>query len=88
MTASAHLEIRAGMPAEEIANLRTLTRRFHFLPLRLDYARALDLNGRLPEAEHEIQILHGLYQPYRFKLIEQQWRNWLHENQLVVRAPD
>jgi O-antigen ligase len=88
MTASAHLEIRAGMPAEEIANLRTLTRRFHFLPLRLDYARALALNGRLPEAEHEIQILHGLYQPYRFKLIEQQWRNWLHENQLVVRAPD
>ena len=88
MTATAHLEIRAGMPAEQIENLRTVTRRFHFLPLRLDYARALALNGRLPEAEHEIQILRGLYQPYRFKLIEQQWRNWLRENQLPVRAPD
>jgi O-antigen ligase len=88
VTASAHLEIRAGMPAEEIEHLRTLTRRFHFLPLRLDYARALALNGRLAEAEHEIRILHGLYQPYRFQLIEQQWRNWLRENRLPDRAPD
>ncbi len=47
MTATARLEIRAGMPAEQIENLRTVTRRFHFLPLRLDYARALALNGRL-----------------------------------------
>jgi O-antigen ligase len=82
------LAAMTAMPAEQIENLRTVTRRFHFLPLRLDYARALALNGRLPEAEHEIQILHGLYQPYRFKLIEQQWRNWLREHQLSDRAPD
>ena len=85
MTATARLEIRAGMPAEQIENLRIVTRRFHFLPLRLDYARALALNGRLAEAEHEIQILHGLYLPNRFKLIDQQWRNWLREHQLPDR---
>ncbi len=87
MTSTAHLEIRAGMPAAQIENLRVVTRRFHFLPLRMDYARALALNGRLAEAEHEIQILHGLYQPYRFRIIEQQWRNWLREHQLPDRAP-
>ena len=87
MTATAQLEIRAGMPAAQIENLRTVARRFHYLPPRLDYARALALNGRLAEAELEIQILHNLYSANRFKLIDQQWRNWLREHQLPDRAP-
>jgi hypothetical protein len=76
------------MPAEQIATLHDVARRFHFLPPRLDYARALALNGRLAEAEHEIRILHGLYSVNRFNVIDQEWRDWLREHQLPSRAPD
>jgi len=88
MSAGMNLEIRAGMPAEQIESMHSVARRFHFLPPRLDYARALALNGRMAEAEHEIQILQSLYSANRFKLIDQQWRSWLREHQLPDRPPN
>ncbi len=87
MSANMTLEIRAGMPAEQIENLRTVARRFHYLPPRLDYARVLALNGRLADAEQEIQILHNLYSESRFKRIDLEWRNWLREHQLPDKVP-
>ena len=83
LNATAHFNIRAGMPAEQIASLHTVARRFHILPIRMDYARALALNGRLDEANHELQILHGLYPDVVFKQIDAQWQDWLRENRLV-----
>lgn len=91
LNASAHLELRRGMPEEQIEQLHVLARRFHLLPTRMDYAKALWLNGRMAEAEHELQIIRGVYHPAQFALIERDWRAWKDEHRAEVapqpRAP-
>ena len=85
LNATAHIKVRAGMPAEQIASLRVVARRFHILPIRMDYARSLALNGRVPEAQHELDIIRGLYPPTQFEMIDRDWRDWLRENRIVIR---
>ena len=84
LNASAHFELRRGMPAEQIEQLHVLARRFHLLPTRVDYAKALWLNGRMAEAENELQIIRGVYPPSQFALIERDWRAWKEEHRADV----
>ena len=74
---TAHFQIRTGMPHEEIALLGLVARRFHLLPTRIDYAKALALNGRMDEAEHELRLIRGIYHPVLYQSIEQDWEQWL-----------
>jgi hypothetical protein len=77
LNASAEFVVRAEMPAAQLIAMRKLARRFHILSTRLEYARALALNGRLPEAEHELQIIRSSYEGERGARIEREWRAWL-----------
>lgn len=77
LNASAEFVVSVDMPAAELTALRNLARRFHILSTRLDYAKALALNGRLPEAEHELQIIRSSYEGERGARIEREWRAWL-----------
>ena len=51
LNTSAHFKVRPGMPADELVQLGRLARRFHLLPIRIEYAKALALNGRMAEAQ-------------------------------------
>ena len=51
LNASAHYKIRPHMSVDELKQLGRLARRFHVLPTRIDYAKALALNGPIAEAE-------------------------------------
>jgi O-antigen ligase len=84
LNASAHFEIGPGMPVERIETLRVLARRFHILSTRLDYARALALNGRLVEAEAELVIIRSVYDAARYERIRQEWDTWLRAKQLIA----
>lgn len=55
------------MPPERIEELQILARRFHLLPTRMDYAKALWLNGRQADAENELRI-------------EREWQAWKEEH--------
>lgn len=88
LNASAHVELRAGMPSEQIERLHVLARRFHLLPTRMDYAKALALNGRAAEAEQEIQIIRSAYHPAYFVRIEEEWQRWKDEHHGDLKAPD
>jgi|CXWL01.1.fsa_nt_gi hypothetical protein len=81
LNASAHYEIKPGMPAAQINALHTLARRFHILSSRLDYAKALALNGRLNEAEAELLIIRSVYDPARYERIRRDWLLWLKSSQ-------
>lgn len=76
LNASAHDEIERGMTFEQIERLGRLARRFHLLPTRVDYAKALALNGRLAEAQAEMQMIRGIYHPALWAKIEQDWLDW------------
>ena len=77
LNSSARTQIAPGMPAAQLEELRRLARRFHILSIRLDYAKALALNGRAVEAANEMQIIRSVYHPSRFDQIERNWRTWL-----------
>ena len=87
LNASAHIVLRPGMPPEEIEALHVVARRFHLLPTRLDYAKALALNGRLAEAEGELRIIRGIYHPLLYARIERDWRDWLQEHRGEIAGP-
>lgn len=87
LNASSHFELRPGMPPEQIEQLHVLARRFHLLPTRVDYAKALWLNGRMEDAENELQIIRGVYHPAQFALIERDWRAWKDEHRAEVAPP-
>ena len=74
------IQVEPGLPEEQIEQLHVLARRFHLLPTRMDYAKALWLNGRMAEAEHELQIIRGVHHPAKFALIERDWRAWKEEH--------
>jgi hypothetical protein len=82
LNATARFDIRAGMPSAQIQDLAVVARRFHILPIRMDYARALALNGRQADAEHELQVIRGIYAPVIYERIEAEWQRWLRENGL------
>ncbi len=90
LNASAHLKLRRGMPPEEIEQLHVLARRFHLLPTRVDYAKALWLNGRMAEAENELQIIRGVYHPAVFARIEGDWLAWkeAHRGDVAPQTPE
>ena len=77
LNASAKLPARAGMSADELARMRMLARRFHIISTRLDYARALALNGRLAEAEAELVIVRSVCPPQQWAKVHRQWDSWL-----------
>ena len=83
---SAHFEPRRGMPTEQIDKLGQLARRFHLLPTRFTYAKALALNGRMPEAEHELLTIRSLYHPAVYDAIERDWQDWLKQNPSVPES--
>ena len=72
-------EIRPGMPPDQIERLGRLARRFHLLPTRIDYAKALALNGRMVDAQAELQMIRGIYHPSLWAQIERDWLDWLEE---------
>lgn len=79
LNASSHFVIRSGMPVDEIEKLGQLARRFHLLPTKFAYAKALALNGRRQEAAQEMQTIRNIYQPAAYAAIEREWNNWLTE---------
>lgn len=78
---TAHYELRPGMPEHQINDLHAVARRFPELPIRMDYAKALALNGMRTRAEQELQIIRSLYAPTSFHLIVLDWEAWLKENE-------
>ena len=87
LNVSSNFELRAGMPPEQIEQLHRLARRFHLLPTRIDYAKALALNGRAAEAEHELRIIRSAYPPAQYERIERDWRAWQEEHRGELTAP-
>lgn len=81
---SAHFEPRPGMPPEQIDKLGRLARRFHLLPTRFTYAKALALNGRMPEAQHELMTIRSIYRPEVYAAIERDWQAWLKQYPTLV----
>lgn len=74
------------MPPERIEELHILARRFHLLPTRMDYAKALWLNGRQADAENELRIIRGVYHLSQFARIEREWQAWKEEHHGDVAA--
>jgi hypothetical protein len=70
------------MPSEQLEQLHSVARRFHLLSSRVDYAKALALNGRLPEAESEISMIRGVYHPAVFAPIRREWDMWRDANHI------
>lgn len=87
LNASARIRPRRGMPESEIEQLHVLARRFHLLPTRVDYAKSLWLNGRMADAENELQIIRGVYPPSHFAYIEKEWTMWKDEHRAEVAPP-
>jgi hypothetical protein len=86
LNTSSHFEIRRGMPPEQIEQLHVLARRFHLLPTRMDYAKALALNGHGDEAEHELAIIKGVHHPALYARIDADWRAWKDEHRAELNA--
>lgn len=88
LNASTQFQIAPGMAPSEIEQLGRLARRFHLLPTRFEYAKALALNGRRAEADAELQILRGIHHPSQWVRIERDWQDWLaSQPALAVPAP-
>ena len=85
LNASAHYSIRAGMPASEIDTLRRVARRFHLLPSRIAYAKALALNGSMPQALAELRMMQSVLPVAHYAQVDRDWRAWLAENEAALR---
>ena len=86
LNATAHYVIGPHMPAEQLQNLGRVAHRFHILPIRLDYAKALALNGQLGAAEAELQVIRSVLHPALYQPIDNRWRDWLRENAAAIDA--
>ena len=87
LNASAKLPARTGMTADELARMRLLARRFHIISTRLDYAKALALNGHLAQAEAELVIVRSVSRPEQWAKVRRQWDSWLESQPASVRRP-
>jgi O-antigen ligase len=86
LNACSHIQVRSGMPADEIVQLGRAARRFHLLPSRIEYAKALALNGRGTEAQVELQMLRGVYHPDLWVQIERDWLGWQAQHHAELSA--
>ena len=77
LNASAQVVAKPGMSPAQIESMHRLARRFHILSVRLEYAKALALNGRMAEAELEMQIIRSVCPPATYQSLERHWRSWL-----------
>jgi hypothetical protein len=84
LNASASIRIAPGMSPADLELLHRLARRFHILSTRLDYAKALALNGRMADARTELQVIRSVYHPALYAGIEQHWRQWLQANATLI----
>jgi len=84
LNASATIRIAPGMSPADLERLHRLARRFHILSTRLDYAKALALNGRMADAQAELQVIRSVYHPASYEGIEQHWRQWLQANAAFI----
>jgi hypothetical protein len=80
-------KLKPHMTQEQLDQMRRVARRFQNVAVQIDYAKALALNGRMPEARHELDILRGLYDPPQYEAIEEQWRDWLDEKKAELSKP-
>lgn len=80
LNATAHYVIGPHMPPEQLQNLGRVAHRFHILTTRLDYAKALALNGRLGAADAELQVIRSVLHPALYRPIDDRWRDWLRAN--------
>jgi hypothetical protein len=78
---TAHYDIAPGMPPDQLAQLGIVARRFHLLATKIDYAKALALNGDRAGAEAQLVMIRSIYHPTVFRLIDIQWREWLESEQ-------
>lgn len=72
-------DLHPGMSIAELDEMRSVARRVQNPAVQIDYAKALFLNGRSSEAQHELEILRSIYSPESFAAIENEWRTWLAE---------
>ncbi len=86
LNASARIKIAPGLSPEEMQGLKALARRFHMISTRLDYAKALALNGKAEEAEAELRIIRSVCHDKQFLKIEREWRAWLQAHKLAQAA--
>ena len=77
LNASARLEAKPGMTPAQLEAMHRLARRFHMISVRLDYAKALALNGRMADAEHEMQIIRSVSHPAVYRPLARHWQDWL-----------
>ncbi len=77
LNASAQLEPKPGMAPAQLEAMHRLARRFHMISVRLAYAKALALNGRMADAEHEMQIIRSVCHPAVYRPLDRQWQDWL-----------
>ena len=87
LNASTQFEIAPGMAPAQIDALGRLARRFHLLPTRIEYAKALALNGRRAEADAELQMLRGIHHASLWVRIEHDWQGWLAEQPTLAAPP-
>jgi O-antigen ligase len=83
LNASAQMVPRRGMPPGEISALEHVAHRFHIVSTRLDYAKALALNGRRADAQRELTVIRSISPPREFARIESFWRSWQATNGLA-----
>ena len=86
LNASARIRIAPGLSPEEMQSLKALARRFHMLSTRLDYAKALALNGKAEEAEAELRVIRSVCHARQFLKVEREWRAWLQEHKIEKAA--
>lgn len=87
LNSSASFKIAPGMPATELEQLHRLARRFHIPSVRLDYAKALALNGRLADAQAEMRVIRSVFHPALYQVIDHNWKLWLDANAALIAAP-
>jgi O-antigen ligase len=80
-----HIRLEPGMSPRDMEVLRLAARRFHLLPTRMDYAKALALNGRFPDAQYQLETVRVIFPPEQFKLIIRDWCEWLTEQHMEQR---
>ena len=86
LTAAGHIKPRPGMPPDQLEMLGNVAQRVHLLPVQIDYAKALALNGRLKDAQAEMRTIRGLWPPSTFALIDRDWQDWLTANPQPIAA--
>lgn len=73
MLAAGRMEVRRGMPAQEVELLRKVALRFPYGALGNKYAQALALNGDPDGARRQMKIMRGMYGARYHSALVQEW---------------